>query len=434
MRRFRQISPLIAFMLVLLITTSITLFGVKTLRDRDAADAWVTRTNTIINQIDHMYIGLVNMETGLRGYLLAGDNQFLDPYLAGKTQYDDAIRNLLVLTQGNSMLLTHLQKVQALQSQWEKEWALRGIQLRQDVNTGKTPNAAIIDYVSSQEGKQIMDQIRQEMMTIEGIENDLLAHRIAVEYSANQRAYWVMLSGILLSVILGLATGIFLRRSTARSHEFIEIQKLLLEEREKERMEVARDLHDGPVQDLLATTYTLQSLHGDELPPEAASGLDEIQSTIQKVISDLRAYAMELRSPVLVQFGLEKAIQSHLELFRHKYPQVQIRFDAKQKGDLLPIDCRNALFRIFQEAMNNVVRHSQATEVAISFNKLDNLAVLEMHDNGVGFDPPNDWLSLARHGHLGLVGIRERADAIGGEVEIQSHPGRGTNLRVIVPL
>jgi signal transduction histidine kinase len=108
--------------------------------------------------------------------------------------------------------------------------------------------------------------------------------------------------------------------------------------------------------------------------------------------------------------------------------------DADQEGGLLPEDIRLALFRIYQEGMNNIAKHSPGSQVHILFHKDEKDAHLEISDNGPGFEVPEDWLTLARTGHLGLVGMSERAEAVGGRLKVDSAPGQGTRVQVIVPL
>ncbi len=102
----------------------------------------------------------------------------------------------------------------------------------------------------------------------------------------------------------------------------------------------------------------------------------------------------------------------------------------------MPDEIRLGLFRIYQEAMNNTIKHSGATRVKVTFRKTDEQAALEIRDNGAGFTMPEewDWLELARRGHLGLVGMRERAEAMGGTLEVVSQPGEGVRIAVTVPL
>jgi signal transduction histidine kinase len=160
--------------------------------------------------------------------------------------------------------------------------------------------------------------------------------------------------------------------------------------------------------------------------------LDALRSTLQEQISELRAYAGELRPPILTQFGLVKAIQAHLETFHNRHPEIQIQFEESSAGPLLPEQACLALFRITQETLNNIVKHAQATQATIRLRKTLEQVSLEIEDNGVGFEIPQDWLELARQKHLGLVGMRERAEALGGSLQVTSQPGQGTKIRVVV--
>lgn len=214
-----------------------------------------------------------------------------------------------------------------------------------------------------------------------------------------------------------------------------EIKRRLIEQREQERLQIARDLHDGPMQEILASVFSLQNVcYNLESQPQLVQELTVIQHNLNRQVEELRAYAGELRSPVLAKFGLEKAICSYLENFREKHPAIRIDFEAHQVGDLLPESARLPLYRIFQEAMQNMLKHSRASEGLVRFEKEDHRAALVIQDNGVGFSLPDDRLELARQGHLGLIGMRERAEAAGGSLNITSLPGSGTLLRVEIPL
>jgi signal transduction histidine kinase len=92
------------------------------------------------------------------------------------------------------------------------------------------------------------------------------------------------------------------------------------------------------------------------------------------------------------------------------------------------------LFRVYQEALHNVLRHSQANAVTVRFRLGAKRALLEIQDNGVGFDLPSHWIKLARQGHLGLIGAMERAQDIGGRLRIKTAPGQGTAIQVVVPI
>ncbi len=224
-----------------------------------------------------------------------------------------------------------------------------------------------------------------------------------------------------------------LARETATQQTVqIELQHRLLEQREQERQQIARDLHDGPVQEILSAMYALQEMQDRlEGSPDLGARISRVQESLSRQVAELRTYAGELRPPALVKFGLAKGIRSHLEAFQEKHPGMAIQFiEDHQEGALVPDQPRLAIFRIYQEAMNNIARHSQATSVQIHLHKGEHEVTLDIRDNGVGFDLPADWLELIRQGHLGLAGMRERTEAIGGRFEVLSTAGTGTLVRV----
>ena len=215
--------------------------------------------------------------------------------------------------------------------------------------------------------------------------------------------------------------------------ELAEVQRRLTESREAERLHLAQELHDGPIQDLYGISYRLAEL-APVLPDEA--GLEQmaaVQATLQQVLRTLRAISVELRPPTLAPFGLEKAIRSYVEEFQKAHPELDVQLDLMADGQALPEPARLALFRIHQQALNNVVHHAEASFVAIRL-KLDTQQVtLEIQDNGHGFRLPPRRIMLVRQGHLGLAGIAERVESIGGRLDIVTAPGEGTLIRVVVP-
>jgi signal transduction histidine kinase len=214
----------------------------------------------------------------------------------------------------------------------------------------------------------------------------------------------------------------------------VEVQRRLIEQREQERLQVARDLHDGPIQELLGVNYSLQTLLGTLQRRPEAEEVQRIQAAVLSQVNDLRAFASELRPPLLAKFGLGKAIQAHAAALQGKLPELRLHLQVDEENPPLPEPVCLPLYRIFQEAANNILKHSQAKDVWVRFKVMERLVVLEVRDNGVGFDLPGQWLDLARQGHLGLVGMQERAEAVGGIVNIISRLNQGTTVQVSVPL
>jgi PAS domain S-box-containing protein len=214
--------------------------------------------------------------------------------------------------------------------------------------------------------------------------------------------------------------------------ELVELQRRLMEGREDERLRLAQDLHDGPVQDLYGLTYNLKAL-AETLHDENYAQINDMQSNLQQVINTIRTICGELRPPTLAPFGLEKAIHSHAEAFQEQHPDIAVHLELTPDGQTLPERVRLALFRIYQQMLVNVVRHADAQNVVIRLVLNPEQVIMEIEDDGRGFIVPSRRIDLARQGHLGLVGAAERTETIGGQFKIESTPGEGTRVRVSVP-
>lgn len=216
-------------------------------------------------------------------------------------------------------------------------------------------------------------------------------------------------------------------------NEIAEVERRLLTRGEEERILLAQELHDGPLQDLHAIAFHLAPVKDSVEEPELFANLGHIQSALSEVIRSLRTTCGELRPPVLAPFGLEKAIRSHANSLQERHSSLNVALDLDSDGTSLPEWVRLALFRIYQQAVLNVVRHAQAENLLIRFKIASKEMVLEIIDDGRGFELPERAVDLLREGHFGLVGAAERANAIGGQMSIQSQPGEGTRVRVTVP-
>lgn len=215
--------------------------------------------------------------------------------------------------------------------------------------------------------------------------------------------------------------------------ELVELQRRLMESREAERLHLAQELHDGPVQDLLGLSFNMKAVESD-LPEENRQSMEVLRGSLQKVISTIRTICREMRPPTLAPFGLEKAIRSHVDTFTAEHPDIHVHLELMADGKMLKERVRLALFRIYQQMLVNVVRHAHASNILVRFKYDQEQATLEIQDDGEGFVVPGRWIEMARKGHLGLVGAAERAEAIGGKMKIESSPGEGTTVRVTVPI
>ena len=204
----------------------------------------------------------------------------------------------------------------------------------------------------------------------------------------------------------------------------------LNERLEEEAQRIAHALHDEAAQ-LLATVHVaLAGLSGDLSPP-AQRRLEEIRRLLDRVESELRRLSHELRPTMLDDLGLVPALQFLAEGVA-KRTGVAVAVTGSTQGRL-PSRVETALYRIVQEALTNAARHAHATHVEVRIRLEPQAIGCSVADDGVGFDAAVVLAPGGRHG-LGLAGIRERLDPIGGTLQVTSAPGAGTRLSVTVPV
>jgi PAS domain S-box-containing protein len=215
-----------------------------------------------------------------------------------------------------------------------------------------------------------------------------------------------------------------------------EIHRRLAEQREIERQSMARDLHDGPIQTLASLAFQLQFLKETYPDPALTVELEQARLTVKGAVQELREVMNELRPPSVIRFGLSRVIQNHAESMRERYPH--IHWDLRLDDDELPLrlsePVRLALFRIYQEAVNNIIKHSAANKVWVRYQESRHEVILEIRDNGRGFSNDYDLAELMHNRHFGLAGMSERAGAIGAALSVETKPGKGTTVRVAAPL
>jgi two-component system NarL family sensor kinase len=192
------------------------------------------------------------------------------------------------------------------------------------------------------------------------------------------------------------------------------------------------DLHDGVIQSVYATALQLEDA-GEKLmraPQEAGQVIDKSIDTLHQVIKDIRSYIFELRAQVSEVEDLPGAMRDLAETLRvNTLMSVELEIDAPPRGQLSQAQALG-LFHIAQEALNNVSKHSRATAVSVKLLSRNGRAELDVEDNGTGFEA-NGATSTERHG---LRNIRDRARSLGGNLFIDSEAGRGTVIRVELPL
>ena len=215
--------------------------------------------------------------------------------------------------------------------------------------------------------------------------------------------------------------------------ELAELQRRLLDSVEVERLQLAQKLHDDAIQDLYGVTFHLEGIRNSLNDEEGISQLESAQSVLRQVIQTLRMTYKELRPPALVAFGLDKAISAHAENFQIEHPELILHLDLIPDSQMLSERVSFTLFRIYQQAMSNVLKHATARRVDIRLKLDEEHMILEVQDDGSGFTIPNSWIELVRQGHYGLASASERAEGIGGRLNIISHLDQGTLVQTVIP-
>jgi signal transduction histidine kinase len=195
-----------------------------------------------------------------------------------------------------------------------------------------------------------------------------------------------------------------------------------------ERNRLALDLHDAVSQKLFGLVLAAESA-ATLLERDAGAARDQVvklRALAQEALDELRSLVFELRPPDLERDGLAGALRKHVDLLR-RLQQQEIQIEASEVA-AEPTRDREVL-RIAQEALYNAVRHANGTKVTVALRRTDGRLALEVSDDGVGFDPDAPGLRAHR---LGLTSMEERAQSIGGRLEIRSAPGAGTTIRLEV--
>ena len=204
----------------------------------------------------------------------------------------------------------------------------------------------------------------------------------------------------------------------------------VLEAQEEERQRIARDLHDDTIQTLLAIANSAETLvSADNNNSEVERNAAWIRDTTLSTADKLRRISLELRPGILDNLGLVPALRWLVDRMNTECDiHARIIVNGVERKSSLQTEI--TIFRIVQEALNNIKRHSKASEavVTLGFNSEDLKITIE--DNGQGFYPPEDINSYATRGKLGLVGMQERISFLGGTLQIRSKPGEGTLLLI----
>lgn len=210
----------------------------------------------------------------------------------------------------------------------------------------------------------------------------------------------------------------------AALHDYL---REITQAQEEERARLGRELHDETVQALIALSHKAQMIQRlfERSSPQTPQYIAELRQMIAQGIDEVRRFSRALHPHYLEELGLATALETLAN-------EVDAQFSVSGQPGEMKSDKALALYRIAQEALNNARRHAQADTIRVELEFEQSQATLRVSDDGVGFVPPPQLNDLTRTGHFGLMGMRERAQLVGGKLNVGTSPGDGTIVTFIV--
>jgi signal transduction histidine kinase len=235
---------------------------------------------------------------------------------------------------------------------------------------------------------------------------------------------WAVLFLLVMGRMAGLVRGI--ERAEGERRRVLD---RTVQAAEEERMHVATELHDGPIQRLAVVSYDLERARQRMLGnPAAVARVEHAQAALSAEVQGLRELMAALRPPTLDEVGLEAALRDHVGAFARRSGvacSVRVHLPDRLDGEL-----ETVVYRVTQEALLNVARHAEAGRLWLELDGAADRVDLEIRDDGVGFEPQASS-ALVRDGHFGLVAMQERVEMAGGHFQLDTHPGAGVILRAM---
>lgn len=285
------------------------------------------------------------------------------------------------------------------------------------------PQSSLRDAVGKEVAEQIIDGNPANLVTVHVTDRSELVFRRARSSTIGADGKRVV------QVILQDVT-----QERIRNQQVEHYAHALLRGQEEERRHIAQELHDQPVQTLIHLCRTLDGVRSSNGPLSAIAELRlrEARRITEETIEDLRQIAQGLRPPALDDLGLAACLE-RLVADVSERTGIPIEFEMSTPARRLSSEVELELFRIAQEALSNVQRHADAKHVFFELAMDDAAVSLTVGDDGVGFTAPVG-AEMPDYVALGLTGMRERAELVGGHLEIRTAPGEGTRVRALVPV
>ena len=368
--------------------------------------------------------------------------QIFDIYENTRTEVEEARRRLLELKQSVAETIERVDGLTAEEQQAKRRLAEVSEKFAEYTEDEIRKTYEAVSII------QINLAIEREKEQSMRAERDKLEIRLRYLGNVVARAEQMALSiGSVLSYLSTQVSGVIWKIEAVQKDKFVGAR--IIKATEEERYRISREIHDGPAQDLangLLITTIVERLMDQNDTAEAKKTLEELRGEIRKCLTSVRQIIFDMRPMALDDLGLPQAVEQLITLFGER-GKLHGTFSLEGDYYALPKHVEIAVFRIVQEALNNVVQHARTDKVRVRMHYTSQALTVLIADEGIGFmpdrvDEPEDDESdgaldmesqrRRRGRHFGMIGMEERAKLIGAEIQVLSEPGKGTKVHLRV--
>ena len=346
---------------------------------------------------------------------------------AARWEYEQIKKELLTL---NKKPTTVIQETDLLKKQSDKSRTYLTQASSDFSKYTEEQTKAVYEKAHKQQLKLLSQRKKEKLLCLQ---RDNLEHSLKVLEDTIRRSEELIAN---MGVALKFLTN-DLRSITGQIGEVQQIQNFgvsIIRAQEEERKRIAREIHDGPVQSmaniLMRSEFCLKLLEQD--PSKIRTELLDLISVVRNSLKDIRKIIFDLRPIVLDDLGLVPALKQYIEQYQQEYG-IYVEFTISGRERQLDTILEVALFRIIQEALTNIKKHSKAKQVVIKAEFLTDKVNIVIRDNGCGFNAEQVLAEKSQEG-FGLIGMRERIQLLKGTWNIKSTPGQGTKISLSLPV
>jgi signal transduction histidine kinase len=422
----RLLAGLAITLTAVVIYSGYTIVQLRGLKELQEATIERNRKDSLLllriqNNLDSLAVAMRDMVDGSEGYpLIAWEGQFRRI----RADLDGALRREREYAPGDPTSGQRNYLTGSVAQFWDAVDRLFALG-----RAGKEKEARVLVRLSLEARQEALSTAVARLLVLNNETEQEATQRTEGIYARVERNVYLFVSSMLVVILL---TSLYLVEYNRRVFQQVaelsqrrsELAQQLISIQENTLRSVSRDLHDDFGQVLTATGAMLQRTAKYVLPAAALRDLREVQEIVQKSLDKVRSLSRALHPVVLEEIGLESALEQYLATFE-KQTGMRIRYERNGPDRELERKVSIQLYRVMQEALNNVAKHSKANEVAVRLRFLEAATVLEIEDDGIGFPGRNKI-------GMGLISMRERAELANGNVEFSSGK-KGALVRVTIP-